>query len=393
MPSAESPTKRQKLKKLIREIGSRFPRGIMFKAIISRLQSSTFIQFMKAIEPLALVLAVVVFVIEIQGREEDRASRAWQTIATTQSAPSGTVSALEYLNQQTLPDYLTWLPFAKRRVDLSGVELLAPPLSKKWTYEPKDSRELPYKCPGYYFLRRAQLPGAILRDSTLTCADLRHADLRNADLARVDFRRALLWKVDFRGATLGSARFEYADLWEADFRKANFNNPPRFRVMRPPVEFGSKTGLAQICDRDVVTWNDEMGNQQNEPASSGPLGSKVSFQHADLRRVDMRGVVGAFTDFQEADIRGADLRTADLKHSDFRGANLFAAKLRGTNLARANLKEVVGVTCNQLREAKSWEQSVRDLVLECGSPINDGNTDSAKEESDIFELLGNVHCP
>ena len=390
MHSNDSTTKRQKLKAFVNELVSRFLRRPRFEVLVPRLQSSTFIQFMKAIEPVALVLAVAVFVNEFQDRDEDRIARAWQILATTQSTRSGTISALEFLNRQIAPDYLTWLPFIKERIALDGVELLVPPLSAVWEAKSKYDREIPSKCPGYSYLRKVQLADAILRDSTFACADLRHADLRRADLARVDFRRALLWRVDFRDAKLGNAKFEHADLWEADFRDAHFNIPPGFRIMRPPVEFPSISIPGKICGRNVVTWEDKMGNRQDEPAI-GTLGNMVSFQHADLRRVDMRDVTGAFTDFRDADMRGADLRNADLSGSDFRGANLFAAKLQGTDLKSANLNGVQGVTCHQLREAKSWKQSYRDLTLECGSAVKDSDTGSRKERVDIFDF-GVKHC-
>ena len=345
MPANDSTPKRRELKTFINETRRRFERRPSFKAFTSRLQSSTFIQFIKAIEPVALVLAVVVFVNEFQDREEDRIARSWQILATPQSTRSGTISALEFLNRQIAPDYLTWLPFVKERVSLDGVELLVPPLSEMWKNKPKRNRLGPSKCVDYTYLRKVQLADAILRDSTFACADLRHGNLRQADLARVDFRRALLWRVDFRDAVLGGANFEHADLWEADFRNANFNIPQGFRILRPPIDSPSVTYIGIIYDRHVAMWGKTAETLQTEPLAEN-FGVHVSFQHADLRRVDMRDVTAHNTNFQNADMRGIDLRNANLWNSNLTGANLLEAELQGTNL------EKVKLTCDRIAGSK-----------------------------------------
>lgn len=71
-------------------------------------------------------------------------------------------------------------------------------------------------------LLRADLSGASLYGAALAGADLQNAKLTGADLYRADLRHA-----DLRGADLSGANLERASLIEADLRGATYNAATR----------------------------------------------------------------------------------------------------------------------------------------------------------------------
>lgn len=83
---------------------------------------------------------------------------------------------------------------------------------------------------------------------------------------------------------------------------------------------------------------------------------------------------------QGAKLQGADLRLADMQLADLRGAILGieipligsvfkVANLSGVYLKSADLRGVLGINCEQLTQARDWDESYRDEHLSCGEPI------------------------
>lgn len=137
-------------------------------------------------------------------------------------------------------------------------------------------------------LRYASAYNAFLVNAYLMDVDARGADLRDSDMRKCDLRRADLRGANFRGANLEEADLRYTDLTQAKLTDA-------------------KLGRAK-------------------------------FKEAKLTDAQLREAHAAFADFS-----GADLRRADLTGSDLMGANLASADLSG-----ADLRDVVGLTQQQL---------------------------------------------
>ena len=58
-----------------------------------------------------------------------------------------------------------------------------------------------------------------------------------------------------------------------------------------------------------------------------------------------------------------------LRRANLRGANMAEAYLENADLLGADLREVRGLTTDQLMGAKNWERAYRDADLACGAPI------------------------
>ena len=88
-------------------------------------------------------------------------------------------------------------------------------------------------------LRKAKLPGAILREATLAWPKLEGADLREADLRGVEtleiveFTGVDLRKAQLNGAKLGVASFDKHVRWKGATYGQGTEWPPRFQ---PPPE-------------------------------------------------------------------------------------------------------------------------------------------------------------
>ena len=104
-----------------------------------------------------------------------------------------------------------------------------------------------------------------------------------------------------------------------------------------------------------------------------------NLQGANLLRAKLQGAVflmtelqGAFfvnAELQGADLAGANLAGVDLQGADLQGANLILAKLQGADLQGADLRQIQGLSCSELKQAKHWEAAARDERLRCDKPI------------------------
>ena len=219
-------------------------------------------RFIKAIEPLAILIAIFAFTIEMSDRREERTARAWQLVTTKASGNSGKIEALEYLNSQSSEWLLGWWPYAKERTPLSGIDLTPPALAAQWKDKDEIERTVDWrKCPDRTYLFNVKLPDAEMSDAKLPCANLIFAIVRRANL-----RKANLSGADLFGANLNEARLDEAKLIGASFIGA---------VLRGAMFFV-----------------------------------------ADLRGADLSG----------ADLTGANLRKADLSGTDLTGADFKHAK-------------------------------------------------------------------
>jgi len=177
-------------------------------------------RFIKAIEPLAILIALLAFTIEMSDRREERTARAWQLVTTKAPGNSGKIEALEYLSSQDPEWLLGWWPYAKKRTPLIQIDLAPPDISIEPEVDPKDPKER--TCRSVIFLAGVQLPNADLTEARLPCAYLFRAKLYRANLREANLRGANLREANLRGANLRGAIFVDADLGGANLSETQF---------------------------------------------------------------------------------------------------------------------------------------------------------------------------
>src|SRR6266568_3758147 len=111
---------------------------------------------------------------------------------------------------------------------------------------------------------------------------------------------------------------------------------------RPPDDFLTQGSRPSLCKADL--------RGANLPAAN--LGG-ANLPKADLGRANLRGA-----DVHGANLPGANLGEADLREANFSGTNLTdadlgMANLANVNLSAANLANAKGLTCDQIRAART----------------------------------------
>jgi uncharacterized protein YjbI with pentapeptide repeats len=157
-------------------------------------------------------------------------------------------------------------------------------------------------------LCKANLAGTNLAGADLSGADLTGANLKGSNLARANLKRARLAGADLAGSHLG---------------KANLNGT---RLA------GADLGGANLTEADL-TGADLTG---------------VDLAGADLARADLTGATLSEAKLNNANLKGAKLNKANLSNTNFTEAYLGSADLENTNLT-----SVKGITCDQVRAAKT----------------------------------------
>ncbi len=212
--------------------------GTWFGWVGGRIETSGPARFIKAIEPVVILIAIFAFIIEMSDRREERTARAWQLVITKASGNSGKVEAPQYLNSQDPEWLLGWWPYAKKRTSLAGIDLTPPALADQWQDKEESERTISwFDCPGRTYLAAVKLPKAAMSRAKLSCANLRAADLRAANLSEANLSGA-----DLFGANLNEARLGAANLFGASFIGA---------VLRGAIFFGADLRGADLSGADL----------------------------------------------------------------------------------------------------------------------------------------------
>jgi uncharacterized protein YjbI with pentapeptide repeats len=158
------------------------------------------------------------------------------------------------------------------------------------------------KDSGVFDLTGADLRKASLNEAVLSKADLHGADLSNAALRNAKLREAYLVEAILSESDLSRANLVGADLSGSDLSRADLDS-------------------AWLLDANLGESTESALTEAYRPTSL----AKAILRRADLQRADLSG----------ADLSGADLSGADLREADLRAA--------------------VGVTEEQLVQARSLE--------------------------------------
>ena len=172
-----------------------------------------------------------------------------------------------------------------------------------------------------------------LQDANLNGANMESAliDFQNADLRRIDLHEVELRKVDLSGADLREANLSGADLSFA------------------------KLSRVRLHGADLSFANLSFANLRRAWLRGANL-SGANLHGANLSEADLHGADLGGTDLHGADLGGTDLYRADLSEADLHGTDLSRTDLHRADLSGANLREVEGLTTEELvSQANSLE--------------------------------------
>ena len=232
-------------------------------------------RFVCGFEPWFIFFAVVVFVFDINSRNQDRLDReedlalaeldreearivsAWQLLTTKAPGNSGKIAAIEYLN--------------KKGIQLVGIDLGV------------DEKDVGV------FLERANLEDAVLVSANLSRAEMAHSNFRNARLAGANLSYTSSVGTDFHGASLVQANLSRSDLKDANFSE-------------------SQVGAADFSRARLINAN---------------------FRNADLTGADFGG----------ADLKDANFAGSTINSTNFSRARLSGANFKGANITNGNFND------------------------------------------------------
>jgi uncharacterized protein YjbI with pentapeptide repeats len=175
-----------------------------------------------------------------------------------------------------------------------------------------------------------------------------NSDLRQANIDNVDFSEANLDNANLNEIYLGEAKLINASLRNATFAKANRREDFPVKI----ANFSQATLIKAKLTEAIL--------------------SRAILTKADLKEADL-----SKSYLYEADLRGADLTNANLSNANLSLANLYEANLNGTdlnntNLYKTNLIGTKGLTKEQIKRAKDWENAIYNEKFrqDLGLPIN-----------------------
>ena len=116
----------------------------------------------RIIQLVAILIAMIAFVIDLGYRQEAREARAWQLLTTKAPGNSGKIWVLEYLNSRR---YRRFARLTQGRPPLDGVDLTPPDLVQEQA-QLEDGELFPHiRCRRGTYLRGVELPDAQLSRS------------------------------------------------------------------------------------------------------------------------------------------------------------------------------------------------------------------------------------
>ncbi len=174
--------------------------------------------------------------------------------------------------------------------------------------------------------------------------------LGNSQLEALVANRIInLYKADLSGKDMRNMRLHGAFMAESILDGANLEGA---------VLFGANLEGAKLVNTRLTLANLKEANLENANLE-GAILDFASLSSGNLENAN----------FINARFKSANLDNANLRNADLKGAYLKFTDLNGTNLEGANLKEVVALTCLQLKSAINWQKSLRDSKLVCNSEI------------------------
>ncbi|PSO86150.1 MAG: hypothetical protein BRC41_07215 [Cyanobacteria bacterium QH_9_48_43] len=188
------------------------------------LNKQALLSILGQLDKLAIIIALLTFILGEDSRHNTAVFQAWQTITTAegQTGSGGRIEALEFLNSR--PWRLPWIGLTEEEwfLDESTGECKRrdlPVLGSRWERQSLRNLSVPKA-----YLVEVKLCGANLAETNLKEAKLWKADLGGTDLWKSNLGRADLAEAHLGGTKLEKANLKGAQLWEANLKDANLED-------------------------------------------------------------------------------------------------------------------------------------------------------------------------
>lgn len=199
----------------------------------------------------------------------------------------------------------------------------------------------------------AYLKEAVIENASLPKATFREAKLQQADLSNANLILADLW-----GAKLEEAILKETQLIRADLEEANLNGAH----LESANLYGAQLGSATLEKAYLEAANLQETNLWQAQLSGADLRAanlkKANLKEANLEEAKLKGA-----QLQEANLSKANLQGAELSAANLAGANLAGALLNRSSLEGACLRQVEGLTLEQLSKTQSLYKAQLDQAL------------------------------
>jgi uncharacterized protein YjbI with pentapeptide repeats len=267
------------------------------KWVSAVLKSWAFLDVLERLGRLAILIAIVSWMLEIPARrkaQEDQRKgkiyQAWQVINSAEGKPGSGGRA------EAISDLVS------ERQSLRGINL----------YGGTDSS----------FYGGTYLPGLKLRQQ-----DLREANFVGAHLEGADFRGSNLQEATFNGATLSGADFRGARLWATKLNNVDLSDA-RFTdsILTKAELSGSVLERANLENADLSDADLSKSHLFRASLASARFGGAATLEGADLREAILRNADFEFTVLKDADLEDADLAGATFSYANLRGVHLKNAR-------------------------------------------------------------------
>ena len=207
-------------------------------------------------------------------------------------------------------------------------------------------------------ISHANLDGAILSNTNLSCMDLRDIQLVNAVLVNSDLHQSRLTCVNFDHTDLTGANFSVCCLTASHFAGCKMIGA---KLMLAVMQ-GISISKVRLTGASLMRAN-LSGAFINESSCCGTNFTNAILIKAIVCSTDFSGAIFAGANLTEAnfvdtDMTGVDLTGANLSNALLTDTNLTGANLKGANLAGANL------TGSNLTDADLTGANLTDAVLD-----------------------------
>ncbi|MEL7417139.1 MAG: pentapeptide repeat-containing protein [Cyanobacteria bacterium J06555_3] len=230
---------------------------------------------------LAIVVAIITFILGENIRRNNEVFSAWQTITSAhgQSGSGGRIKALEFLNSRPLR--FPWVGWTK---DLFWDEKTGE-CQEKLVFGRRWSREslVGLSAPNKAYLSKINLCNADLKEANIQDANLRSANLQNAalgganlqdtilgganlqysDLWNTNLQNAALWRANLQDAFLGGANLQNANLGNANLQNANLWDTNLQNAFLEGANL-TETQIKSACFWDQAIYKGKWNNEQRK---------------------------------------------------------------------------------------------------------------------------------